>query len=496
MKTLNLALALAIVLSVGGMANAGQGEITESLLKQFEQGVKEQPETRLRVNALTNVDIKALSLDREHLLSHNDRFNFNLKSAGITDQRGSGRRWLFAGLNLLAPKIMTELKLDEFELSQPYLTFYDKLEKANCFLEDVIRFRDSSLNTWTMQVLLEDPFGDGGWWHYVTDLIDKYGVVPLSAMPETKQSVSTDRINTLAATLLRRDAAELRQMNADHKNENSLRQRKEAMLGDVYQMLVYAYGEPPQEFEFRYEVKPEDSTKADSSSQDSSKTSDTEKKADDKDKPKSHDVIEKHTPRSFYEKYLKPRMKEYVALCNNPMFDMDRLYRNEGGRNVQGRPDLTLLNLPVEKLKQYALKSLLDSQVVWFACDVSKENLGDSGIFMRGIYDYGTTFGMNFDMNKRELIGYRDITPNHAMVFMGVDTANDGTPTKWLVQKSWGDKAGKSGKWTMYDSWFDEYVMVTIVDKSLLSADDAAKLEQTPVIVPYCEPFFLALRRL
>jgi bleomycin hydrolase len=445
----------------------------------------------MRVNAITNNKISDLSLDRRALVRHNDRFNHELESSGVTHQRGSGRCWLFAGLNLFAPRVMADLKMKKFELSQPYLAFYDKLEKANRFLEDIIAFRDSALHTWTMQVVLESPFGDGGWWNYVTALLEKYGAVPLSAMPETRQSSSTSQINRLISTLLRRDAAELRQMYSQGAGVGELRSRKKEMLAEVYEMLVYAYGEPPTEFEFRYEVKPE----KDSTAQGEDDTGD-DAEEDNADEGKGSDVVEHHTPGSFYEKYLKPHMKEYVSICHNPAQEVDRLYELAGARNIMGSPDLQTLNLPIEKLKAYALKSLLDSQIVWFACDVGKENYGDSGIFMRGIYDVETTLGVELEMEKRDRIDYHDISPNHAMVFMGVDTTDDGSAAKWLVENSWGKKAGKEGKWTMYDSWFDEYVLMVIVDKELLSAEDAEKLKQGPVIVPYWEPFFAALRRL
>lgn len=489
---------VAAVLLLGAAALASDsGAIDSDLLDKYRNSLDDNAMLRMRVNAITNNKISDLALNRQALIQHNDRFNHELKSNGITHQRGSGRCWLFAGLNLFSPLVMADLEMESFELSQPYLAFHDKLEKANCFLEDIIAFRDSSLHSWTMQVVLEEPFGDGGWWNYVLALLDKYGAVPITAMPETRQSSSTSQINRLISTLLRRDAAELRQMYSEGADPDRLRRRKEEMLGDVYQMLVYAYGTPPATFDFRYQVKPrEDSTKRDEGDAGTEGTTDEPGQEDEEDSDKAYDVVERHTPDSFYDKYLKGYMREYVPICHNPAEEMDRLYELAGARNIMGTPDLQALNLPLEKLKTYALKSLLDSQIVWFACDVGKENYGDSGVFMRGIYDVETTLGVNLEMSKTDRINYHDISPNHAMVFMGVDTTDEGSASKWLVENSWGDKAGKQGKWTMYDSWFDEYVMMVIIDKNLLSAADAEKLKQKPVVVPYWEPFFAALRRL
>jgi len=489
---------LGIILLVSPVTNSEEstqaGDLDQNLLDSYAERFQNQPDTKLRINAITNNALKDLSLDRQRLIGYNDRFNHTLKSNGITAQKSSGRCWLFAAMNVVAPKCMADLKMDKFELSQPYLAFFDKLEKANCFLEDIIKYRDSTIHSRTVQSVLESPFGDGGWWLYFTALAQKYGVVPKSAMPETKQSAKTGTINRLTSTLLRGDAAELRQMYADGTPVSDLRERKEEMIGEVYEMLVYAYGPPPTEFDFRYELKPDDEDNDDADS-DADGENDAEDEDED-DKPKGHDVIEHHTPRSFFDRYLAPHMKQTIAICNNPTMEYDEIYQMEGGRNIQGTPEMVVLNLPVDRLKYYTLKSLLDSQIVWFACDVGKSNYGDSGIFMPGIYDYETTFQKDFSMAKADRIYFHDISPNHAMVIRGVDTTDSGKAAKWLVENSWGSDAGDDGKWTMYDPWFDENVLLMIVDQELLDPKDARKLEQKPIVIPYWEPFFLALRQL
>ncbi|MBU8932417.1 MAG: hypothetical protein KOO62_00270 [candidate division Zixibacteria bacterium] len=444
---------------------ADKGTLDEDLMSRLEnQFDKNGPDVGV-INAITNNNIQDLSLNRERVVSHDDHFSHRLKKSGITNQRGSGRCWLFAGLNVFHPDMMTRLKLNSFELSQPYLTFWDKMEKANLFLEQMITLRDRPFDDRELCVILRNPFGDGGWWHYVTDLVEKYGVAPISAMPETKQSVSTGIINKLANRKLRTFASELRTMHENGQSEKDLRLRKEEMLGDIYAMLVCTYGQPPTSFTFRYE---------------------------DKDSTVSAPV--EFTPRSFYDEFLADALPEYVTLMDNPGKEYDHIYQIESSRNMIEKADLTTLNLSIEKQKTYVLKSLLDSQAVWFACDVGKANYKKDGIMATDVYDYASTFDMDFSISKRDRILYRDSYPGHAMVIIGVDTTSDGQPIKWLVENSWGTDRGDDGYWYMYDDWFSEYVYFTIIDERHLDSDDRDKFKQDPILCPVWDVFYQALR--
>ena len=471
MKTTPIAGILAMLLILGlsvGVA-AEDGTIDQDLLKQFEKKFESRGDQSALINAVTNNDLRQLSLNRERVIAHDKLLDHKVKSTGIIDQKSSGRCWLFAGVNCLAPKIMKELDLDDFELSESYLAFYDKLEKANLFLETMIAMRDRPVDDRSLNGYLGWMFGDGGWFHYFTDLLDKYGAVPISAMPESKQSMKTGRVNELGKTLLRKYTAELRRMHQQGQSEKDLRARKEEMLADIYRLLVFTYGKPPKEFTFRYETE-EDSVKV---------------------------IAEKHyTPKSFYDELLGDDLPEYVALVNNPAKKMDQLFEMEGSRNIFERSDYTVLNLSADKLAEYTLAALLDSQIVWFACDVGQQNYRDSGIMALDIYDYNNTLGIDFKMSKADRISFQDISPSHAMAITGVDTTNDGQPIKWRVENSWGTKYGDKGIWYMYNDWFKEYALAVVVDKSHLSEDDLDKLKQKPIVIADWEPFFLALRNL
>jgi len=467
MRTSIFAIVLVTLFASTLSAGAVQTGLNPEMIERIEARFDNLGNRQNLINAVTNNDIQSLSLNREKVVTHNKHFNHKLKKSGITNQKSSGRCWLFAGLNVFNPILMNKLNLSKFELSEPYLTFWDKMEKANLFLEEIIDLRDRPLTDRKLEIILDNPFGDGGWWHYVTDLIDKYGVVPLSAMPETKQSSKTGIINRLINRKLRAAASELRQMHVAGKNENDLRRRKEEILTNIYTTLVFAYGQPPKSFIFRYEDK--DST--------------ISEPAD-------------YTPRSFYKEFLAADMPKFAMIMDNPNKEYGRLYQIESSRNMADKPDLALLNLPIDKIKQYCLKALLDSQVIWFACDVGKENYGDSGILATDIYDYNTTFGVDFTISKADRIGYRDSYPNHAMALLGVDTTAEGSSIKWLVENSWGTKKGDNGYWYMYDGWFDEYVYVAVVDEQHLDKEDRERLKQKPVVLPIWDPFWKTLRNL
>jgi len=443
------------------------GGIDKSLLERISSDYAKLGDNKGIVNIVTNNEINALSLNREKLIQHDKLMNFKLKAGGITNQRSSGRCWMFAGLNTVAPDVATRLKTADFELSQPYLTFWDKLEKSNLFLEQIISTGSLPTTDRVVDMLVSDPTGDGGWWNYFSDLIQKYGIVPLTAMPESKQSASTGAINTLINRKLRADAAELRSLHRNGTSIGSLRKKKEAMLAEIYKLLVFSYGNPPTEFTFRYEAK--DSTQV---------------------------LPKKYTPHSFYREYVGGSLPDYVALMDNPNYPYDKVFQLELSRNMADRPDMTVLNLPIDKHKTYALKMLLDSQAVWFACDVGHEHISDSGLLAKDIYDYSGILQTDFSMSKANQLAYGECSPTHAMAFVGVDTVAGSLPAKWLVENSWGTAKGDKGFWYLYNDWFDQYVYVTVIDKKLLSEEDTAKLSQTPILLPMWEPFTTAIRKI
>ncbi|MFH1010738.1 MAG: C1 family peptidase, partial [bacterium] len=368
------------------------------------------------------------------------------------------------GLNLLRQEVVKKFELDDFEFSQSYLAFWDKLEKSNVFLEFMIETRDRDLLDREVHHMLDGPIGDGGYWGYVAGIVEKYGVLPKSFMGETRSSSATGRMNYILETVLRRDALRLRTLAAEGKSVADLRLEKTNMLKDIFRVLVINYGMPPKEFVWR---------------------------TVDKDGKASEPIT--YTPQRFYKEVIGVDLSQFVSLANYPIHPFNRRYGINLTRGMADKSDISFVNIQYSDMKSYALKALLDSQRVWFGCDMGHGVHGKKGLMAKELYDYEELFGVPLAMTKTERLDYRHSANNHAMVFVGVDVI-DGKPHKWLVENSWGDERGDKGFFTMTDDWFDEYVFDVVIPKKYLPEDVLAILEQPPVMLPVWDPSWQSLR--
>jgi bleomycin hydrolase len=451
-----------LVVLVSGFAVKGFGGdsregLTPELIKKLEGSFELNPQTRALINAVSNNDLKELSFDREFHSRHDDLFSIKIETEGITDQKSSGRCWLFAGFNMMRPAVMEKYNLSEFKFSENYLFFWDKLEKANTFLEAVIETRDRDIDDRELQALLKNPVPDGGWWNYAVDLIEKYGAVPKSLMPETKNTSNTRRMNGQLNKMTRSFAARIRENASKGISEAELRAGKVEMLEKVYRLLVLNMGFPPEEFTWRVENK-------------------------------DGKIFEKnYTPVSFYKEAVEVDLKEYICLLDHPVYEYDKLYRIRYCRNLSDHSDMEFINVEIGKLRKYALEAVLNDEPVWFAADVGKANDTKNGILASGAYDIASLLGTEAGMTKAQRVLYRESVPGHAMVFIGADL-NDDTPKKWLVENSWGKDTGNDGLWTMYDEWFGKYVYSVIVHKRHVPKDVLKILKTEPEILPAWDP--------
>jgi bleomycin hydrolase len=439
---------------------ADDGALTSRTIDKFQSSFKMDTHTRAMYNSITNNDIKSLALNRDVVRQHNEIFSHKIETKGITNQKSSGRCWLFAGLNIFRPKVIEKNNLESFEFSQNYLAFWDKLEKANCFLENMIEFAGRDILDREMEFLLRKPIPDGGYWENVVNLVDKYGAVPQEIMSETNSSGNTGLMNALISRKLRADAVKLRNMHKQRNSHRKLRTEKTKMLAEVYKMLVLNLGEPPIEFQWRFE-----------------------------DANSVVSKIHTYSPKSFYKEFVGVDLSQYVDIFNDPSKKYGKHYSINLTRNVRDGDDAHFANVKMQILKDIAVKALLDDEPIWFSCDVGKDQSREHGIMAMGMFDYDSIYMADMAMTKAERSLFRESVPNHAMVFIGVDMQKD-KPAKWLVENSWGDDKGSKGLWTIYDSWFDTNVYSIIVKKKYVPKEILDIYKQPAIKLPPWDPVY------
>lgn len=440
-----------------------QPDITLDDLATFAAAFDADPKNRLAANAVAQNDIAAVALNRESVNRINHTYSHLIETPEATDQGATGRCWMFAGLNVLRLAAIQKmnLKVEKFELSQPYLMYWDKLEKANFFLENIIETRGEPLDGRLVMWLLADPLPDAGQWDMFVSLVKKYGIVPKTLMPETKSSSASRLMNGQLVAKLREFAQTLRDRSARGATLDDLRQAKAAMLTDFHRMLTIHFGAPPASFEWAWR---------------------------DKDKAfHRHGVI---TPQEFYAEYVGIDLDDMVCLINAPTQDKPyhKLYTVAYLGNVVGGQPVRYLNADAEVLKKAAADSIVDGQAVWFGSDVGQMMQGDLGLLDMDVYDYELVYGVPFALDKAGRLDYGHSRMTHAMLLTGVDLDEAGHPVKWRVENSWGAERGDKGYMLMTDRWFEEYLYEIAVSKRYLSPDLLAVLDTEPVVLPPWDP--------
>ena len=457
MKKLILCLAVMMLGIVGAIAQTKDGGISEDMLGRIRQGYQGTPEQKAVKNALASNSISALAINGENLAMIDTHFSHRVKTKGITNQKSSGRCWLFTGLNVLRAKVIDKYNLPGLEFSQNYNSFYDLLEKSNLFLQAIIDTKDLPLEDRKVDWLLKNAIGDGGQFTGVSNLIMKYGVVPKEVMPETYQSDNTSQMGMILKWKLREYALELRGLKA-----NKTAERKEAMLTEIYRILVECLGVPPTEFEWtRYD--------------------------------KAGNVVstKKYTPKSFYQEYIGDDLEHnYIMVMNDPSREYNKVYEIEYDRHVYDGENWVYLNLPIEKVKELAIASIKDNTAMYFSCDVGKFSDRKKGTLDIKNMDYESLFRTKFPMDKKQRIQTFSSGSSHAMTLIAVDLDEAGQPKKWMVENSWGPASGYQGNLIMTDEWFDNYMFRVVVEKKYVPADIMKLMEQKPIMLPSWDPMF------
>jgi bleomycin hydrolase len=432
--------------------------LAASDLELLRKDFSANPAYRLAQNAVTRVTVDDVAINREIVNNTDHSLSVLLDDWKVTDQQRSGRCWLFAGLNLLRVGAMRKMGLKEFEFSQNYAMFWDKIERANYFLEAIIETADRDIDDRTVAHLLSAVADDGGQWNMFIAIVNKHGLVPKAFMPETQSSGDTGRMNAALRGLLRQGAKSLRE--AARQGTDAARAEKADILRVIFRVLCIHLGTPPERFEWQWT---------------------------DKDREFHRDGV--LTPQEFAARYVDLPVDEYVCLVHDPRpsSPVGRTFTVEYLGNVLGSPPVTYLNVEMSLMKDIAAKALEGGEPVWFGCDVGKMMSNEYGLWDANLFDLPSVYGTEFTLSKADRLIFHETQMTHAMLFTGVDVA-DGATRKWRVENSWGSNKGKDGFYTMNDSWFDQYVFEIAARRGALPGELQAALDSEPIVLPAWDP--------
>ena len=429
------------------------------LTSEFTQSLFDNYQKNAKFSAVENAATKNGLLNAlENRASHAANlpvFSVDLTNDPVSNQKQSGRCWMFAALNTFRHKILTEFKLENFELSQAYTFFWDKYEKSNWFLEQIIGTSDLEIGDRKLKFLLDVPQQDGGQWDMVVALFQKYGVVPKDIYPESISSSASRELDQYLNKILRQDAQILRDLI---QNGGDVAAKKAELLQEIFNYLAMTLGLPPQKFDFEY-----------------------------RDKDDQFHKFEDITPQAFYEKFVDIKLDDYVSVINAPTTDKpyNKSYTVEFLGNVIGARDVRHLNVEMDRFKKLAIAQMQAGETVWFGCDVGQVSNRQDGLLTMDAYDF-SAMDLDFTQDKASRLDYSESLMTHAMVLTGVDLDAAGNSLKWKVENSWGEKVGKKGYFTASDAWMDEYTYQIVVRKEFLTAEELAAYDAEPeVLLPW-----------
>ncbi|MGO5472865.1 aminopeptidase C [Streptococcus hyointestinalis] len=436
-------------------------ELTQNFTDKLYQAFEENAKYRAIENAITHNGLLKSLETRQSAVDNDYAFSIDLTKDEVSNQKASGRCWMFAALNTFRHKLISEFKLENFELSQAHTFFWDKYEKSNWFLEQIIATASESTESRKVKFLLDTPQQDGGQWDMVVSLFEKYGVVPKSVYPESVASSNSRELNQYLNKLLRQDAQILRDLINSGADEAAVQAKKEELLQEIFNFLAMTLGLPPRQFDFAF-----------------------------RDKDNAYHVEKDITPQAFFEKYVGLKLSDYVSVINAPTADkpFGKSYTVELLGNVVGSRPVKYINLEMDRFKELAIAQLQSGETVWFGSDVGQSSDRQAGIMATNTYDFASSMDIHLTQDKAGRLDYSESLMTHAMVLTGVDLDADGKSLKWKVENSWGDKVGQKGYFVASDSWMDEYTYQIVVRKDLLTEEELKAYEAEPQVLAPWDP--------
>ncbi|KAI8127898.1 Bleomycin hydrolase [Lucilia cuprina] len=450
---------------------ASTSAITQDKLDKWRKEFYSEPKNILAQNVCSRFDPWDVCLSRQQLETTNHVFTYKkcveMEGKPVTNQKSSGRCWLFAALNCLRLPFMKEYNLEEFEFSQSYLFYWDKIERCNYFLNNIVKTakRGEKVDGRLVSFLLNDPTSDGGQWDMLVNLITKHGLMPKKCFPESYSSEASVRMNGVLKSKLREYAKVLRDLMDTNPSDDEVNAKVDEMMGEIYKVVGICLGIPAKEFTWEYY-----------------------------NKTKAYHTVGPITPLEFYNTMVKPlfNVEDKVCLVTDPRpsskynqaYTVDCL-----GNVVDGRPVL-YNNQPVEILLQMVAASIKAGEPVWFGCEVSKRFAPRQGIEDLNVHDFKLVFDIDIQktLTKADRLIYGESAMTHAMVFTAVSLDENSQPKKLRVENSWGEDRGEKGYLVMSAEWFKEFGFEVVVDKKYVPEDILRVFDQEPIVLPAWDP--------
>ena len=462
MRTLFMSLSL--LTALGLAAQQKLGGISPQMLQQIERQNAPTAADRALRNALAANAIDNLAQNRQNAGALDTYFSVETPKQSITDQKSSGRCWMFSGLNVLRANYSKRTDSLSVQFSHDYLFFWDQLEKANLMLQGIIETASKPIDDQRVQFFFHYPLSDGGTFCGVADLAEKYGLVPAQVQPETYSADNTSKMSSIIKSKLREQGLELRRMVSEGRKAKAVEQRKTEMLGQIYHMLAITLGEPIREFTYAFRDK----------------------------QGKALTPVKRYTPRSFYEETVGgPLNDTFIMVMNDPRRPYHKTYEVEYDRHTYDGHNWKYVNLPMDDIEQMAIASLRDGRKLYSSYDVGKFLDRKRGYADTENFDYESLFGTTFGMDKAQRISTFDSGSTHAMTLCAVDLDDRGKVLKWKVENSWGADWGQRGCLIMTDRWFREYMFRLVVNKKYVPEKILQAANQEPTMVMPEDPLFL-----
>ena len=424
-------------------------EITAAWIQSNKEAYRADEKNSIYEKEYSKKYISDIAFNEEKAKLHPFEFSIDISTMESVAQGYAGRCWIVAGLNLLREYIVKKLgkntlQCEDFKLSLGYLCFWDKLEKANCFLEKTIQYRNELYYKREVYSWFQYAVTDGGFWTNFKELVKKYGIVPTEIMPETFQSSNTEEMNNRLNYYLRKISADIRNAALEGKDIEDIAKIKEQALEKIFTFLCRCYGCPPDTFFYSFE---------------------------------NGKQKQQYTPKTFYNDMAEEYLEQFINVISLPYEKLPfwekciltDVFQVIGGQEEQ------FINLPLTELKKKCIEQLKEGIPVVCMADDDKMCREELQLWDDNSFDYLEVTGFDFEMNRKDYFQLKAGIASHSMLITGVHLGESGKPERWKIENSYGTDGIHKGYFVCSDSWFEKYMISVVISKKYLLEVDSSQ---------------------